>query len=131
MNGGYSYTYNVSLTSQLDATGSGVSPQFGTLYDFGPILTNAGGTFYTATGLLASSFSFAFNATDTPAAFETTPMDSALTNARFTYTGDTNYMDSGYHDDAHDVHRASRQSIEPGYLHPDLAVRSGDEVRIF
>ena len=94
--GGWAYTYNVSLQGgQLDSTSDTSTPQFGTVYDFGPVLTNSNGTLYTATGLLATSFAFSFDPTD-PAAFLTVPTDDpSLDNVRFTYTGTTNYVESG------------------------------------
>lgn len=101
--GFYAYTYNVSLTNggQLDGNtaAAGATPvplQFGTVYDFGTMATNAtGGVYIATTGLLHGitpgiTFDFSFNNTDTPA-FNSTPPDSpTLRNIRFTYTGTAN-----------------------------------------
>ena len=94
--GSYAYTYNVTLTGgQIDPVGSTdrngniVAAQFGTFYDFGSVLTNTGGTSYTATGLLSQYFTFTFANTNL-AAYLGSPSDSAsLLNVRFTYDNTT------------------------------------------
>ncbi len=84
--GGYAYTYNVELTGDQQLDPAGASPEFGTVYDFGPILGSV-----TETGLLSTVFAFTTAATNTPANL-TTPTDSpSLTNIRFTYDGSQGY----------------------------------------
>lgn len=82
VNGGYEYTYNVSLAGgQLDAVSNGTPVQFGTLYDFGPY------SFVGATGLLNSAFAFSFQNADDAAALTSPVDDPSLANIRFTYVG--------------------------------------------
>jgi hypothetical protein len=92
--GGYAYTYDVQLSGgQIDPAGAtdgfgqSVASQFGTIYDFGPILTNPDGSpQITYTGLL-NQFSWTFNISDTPAP-QTLPNDNPnLVNVRFIYQG--------------------------------------------
>lgn len=95
---GYAFTYDVQLAAgQLDATNgnsSNPSPlQFGTIYDFGPVV-GLGNT----TGLLASSFVFTFANITNPAAYRTLPIDDPnVLNIRFTYfgTGQVSEQDLG------------------------------------
>ena len=99
----YSYSYAVTLTDQSQLIGTATSgsdgvsgnPQFGTVYDFGPVVPQ-GGALFTATGLLSNTFTFSFNNTDTPAP-QTSPVDDATrTNIRFSYapTNTLTYIDS-------------------------------------
>ena len=84
--GGFAYTYNVELTGQqqLDPATSD-STEFGTVYDFGPVIGSI-----TTTGVM-SQFNFTLANLNTPAN-QTTPTDSAaLQNIRFTYTGSNAY----------------------------------------
>jgi hypothetical protein len=92
--GGYAYTYDVQLSGgqidpvgSLDGTGATVLSQFGTIYDFGPVLKNSDSSYQiTFTGML-SDFTWTFNNTDTPAP-QTAPNDNPkLTNIRFIYQG--------------------------------------------
>lgn len=102
--GYYAYTYNVQLTSgQLDPVSGGSPVQFGTLYDFGPLVTTAGVTnnvlspdsvFISKTGLLAdgnNQFTFSFNRVDPLASSAAGTVsindDINLANVRLTYTG--------------------------------------------
>ena len=88
--GGYTYTYNATLTNveQLDPFTSGTPGSFGTLYDFGTIV---GGI--SKTGLLADATKFTFTTQflNTPANLNN-PSDSPnLLNIRFSYIGSTPY----------------------------------------
>jgi hypothetical protein len=78
--GGFNFTYQAVLSGQQDIDTS-INPGFGTVYDFGPVK----GTI-TATGLLASAFTFSTNLMNTPA-MGTVPTDNpTLLNVRFTDT---------------------------------------------
>jgi len=80
VSGGFAYTYSATLSDgqEIDPR---VTPAFGTVYDFGPIIGSI-----TSTGLLNSFFTFSTNLTD-PAAYKTAPDDNpGLANIRFTDT---------------------------------------------
>lgn len=100
-NGYYAYTYNAQLAAgQLDPVSNGTPVQFGTIYDFGPMFTYAGGlVVYSATGILGSSFDFSFALTNSPASTPTGMTlvndNPSLTNIRLTYTGTTRYDVAG------------------------------------
>ncbi len=93
--GSYSYTYNVQLAGSSQLIGTNTSDrdgnlagqgEFGTVYDFGPILKNADGSNrITTTGLIASSFLWTFDNIDTPAPQTAPADDPTLTNIRFIY----------------------------------------------
>lgn len=91
VDGGYLYTYNVTLAGgQLDATDGSSPVQFGTLYDFGPSV------FVGATGLLGQEFIFEFQNISSPAAYKTTPTDDPnLGNVRYAYIGPNNVVVAG------------------------------------
>ena len=94
--GGYAYTYEADLSDgQLDAVTAGTPVQFGTVYDFGPILKNADNSYrLTATGLLATVFTWNISSTSTPG-FAQVPADNPnLLNIQFTYVGTANYSDA-------------------------------------
>ncbi len=95
VSGGYAYTYDVQLsggqidpaTGATDGLGAPVASQFGTIYDFGPVLTNPDGSKQiTYTGLLAN-FTWTFNTSDTPAPQTSPTDDPTLVNVRFIYQG--------------------------------------------
>jgi hypothetical protein len=85
--GGWLYTYTASLAGQQNAQPvafggtAGVGIAFGTVYDFGPLKSPI-----TATGLLATNFTFSTSLTNTPAV-GTLPVDNPnVLNIRFTDT---------------------------------------------
>ena len=93
--GGYAYTYNVELAGQSQLIGTNTAgssgtaastSEFGTLNDFGPIVTDSSGAYeITTTGLLSTDFAFSFNLVDTPPAFTAPTDDPTLRNVRYTY----------------------------------------------
>lgn len=87
---GYAYTYDVELSGgQLLPVTNGTPVQFGTVYDFGPQSN------LTSTGILATSFTFSFANSNTPATL-TAPVDNPnLANIRFTYNGSANLSSVG------------------------------------
>ncbi len=116
--GGYSYTYDVQLSGgqldpvgSLDGTGAPVAEQFGTIYDFGPVVMSGQSYDITFTGLLAG-FTWTFNDTDTPAP-ETEPNDNpTLTNIRFIYQGTDGIAVAGQDSDFNSG--TTVDTIEPG-----------------
>ena len=124
--GGFAYTYNVSLvgSSQLIGTATadrngnvaGTS-EFGTINDFGPVVTDAGGNReITTTGLLSTDFTFSFNNADTPPANTIPPDSASVANVRYTYdlTDTLVYVDPSGGTVVVPAGTASQVEIEPG-----------------